>query len=80
MWTKYDPQKRPRRELITGPVTLTIGPHWSDDQRTQQQFSLYLVRDTVRPEEECLAEWPREAIAQARQTLDEFEAWMEGQS
>ena len=80
MWNTQPTQVRPRHEISTGPICLTIGPHWSDEKRTQQQFSLYLVRETSRSEEECLAEWPRESIAQARMVLDEFETWLEARS
>ena len=80
MWTTQPAQQRPRQEILAGPITITVGPHWSDEEFTQQQFSLYLTETTSRYEDECMRLWPHEAIRLARQALDEFEAWLEGQS
>ena len=61
----------------SGPVRLAIGPAENDPGRLWQHFMLTVGRHTTSPVSDCQRDWPRQAIADARAALDEFEAQLE---
>jgi len=71
MW-KEAPVARKRQEIRLGPVSLTVES--LAGRQNLQQFSLYLVRNSNDPIEQCLELWPTEALSLAHKALDAFEA------
>ena len=73
-WTSETPAPPARHVLSAGPLTLSVTPGVEPDNRCWQFVILSLGRHTDRATAECIAEWPRAAIALVRAALDEFEA------
>ena len=74
MWiTKSEEVKEPDVKQVyrVGPVTLFIT---DDKDQRWKYFTLSFGEFTTDNVEDCEALWPREALAQARKALDEFEA------
>ena len=72
-WTE-EIEPRERRVVMRHGVHMQLAVEY-DDAESWQHFSLsFGVFAKDRTFSECLESWPREAIAEARRRLDEFEA------
>ena len=73
-WTREIPAAVVRHVLSAGPLTLSITPGVGRDTRCWQFVLLSLGQHTERPVDQCIGEWPREAIRLLRAAIDELEA------
>ena len=72
-WTEETQEPRGRRVVMDCGIAMRLAV--DDDKEPWQHFSLTFGKfEKERTFSECLADWPREAIAEARRRLDEFEA------
>ena len=78
MWKSAPPRPHvAHSEIRSGPVSLSVIALADTDPRQWQFLSLTFGRHSTAPHTECLETWPREALALARQALDECEALLE---
>ena len=74
MWDDVTPAPIKRELQIKGNHTiLRISPAQNDQEELWQWFDLSFGKHSRRSYEECQQHWPREALARAREILDEFE-------
>ena len=67
-----EPQPKERSTIRCGPIMLSVSSH--DVDTIWQFISLSLGTFSSASQRECEKSWPVEAIALAREALDEFES------
>ena len=77
-WVETTPATPPRTfEIRSNNLRVSVDGRVNEDGKIWQYLSLSFGRHTSRPIEECLTNWPREAIRLVRAEMDELEAKLE---
>lgn len=72
-----DPRPGPESKLDLGDISLSVNPRVDDEQF--QWLCMSFGRNSELPHEECVKNWPREALKLARVVLDRLEAKIEAE-